>query len=189
MVFDLGFTMQRRRLFDLLARDLVVERFDIRGDLRCNKATLAAEGLTSTVSLADRLALYEHCQERNRTAERTLIGLSSAADPVMALDLIDLHRSHVVMEESPGTLLLQHLKRFPEIAGQLEILDSRHFWQTEFDILVLGANRVSGSRDEPKERFHVPSAVWVPNAELPVMGSGRFTPSELNPHLFLRCTP
>ena len=150
------FDLQRRRLLRLLTDGAVEDVFRLERELRCVPGYLA-----DSRPLADRVPLYEHCQELNRTERQLRVGFDAAADPRAVLDLIDLQRTRVVVEEGPTSARLRLLDRFAEVSAQIAILPPPEFRTQEFDLFVPEGDCASGAK------FTIaPKTMWCWNSHL-----------------------
>jgi tetratricopeptide (TPR) repeat protein len=149
---ELGFARTRARLLRLVMGGAVESPFELTRDLRCDARTLAPDPSTA------RLALYETCQELNRTRERSVIGLAADVEPSAVLDLIDLHRTTLVLEDGEAAARLRANPRFREVESQVTIAPSAEVWAGRYDVFVGG---VSGT---VPELAHAPGLLWTGGA-------------------------
>jgi hypothetical protein len=133
-VFDWGFEAQRRRLWRLVERGDEDDRLSLRHEPRCADRTLWDPG-----RLAHRLEVYEAVQERNRVSEAPLrVGVHATAAPVVAADLLDLHRSQVHVEDGPALRRWLETPAGGALAPWLHVLPAPAFARQAFDLEVVG---------------------------------------------------
>jgi len=128
---EFGFAAQRRRLFRLFTRDETDPLFDLRREPRC----LPRE-TKSSVPLAERIAIYEHCQELNRQRASIRIGLDANIDPTVVTDLADLNHAQLVLLEGPTATALREGSAFSDLRGILSIVDQAEFSRVAHDVLL-----------------------------------------------------
>jgi len=145
---EFGFAAQCRRLFRLFTHDETDPLFDLRREPRC----LPRETKTG-VALAERIAIYEHCQELNRQRASIRIGLEANIDPSVVTDLSDLNHAHLVLVEGPTATLLRASPVFPDLCCVLSIVDRAEFVRLSHDILLqVGATTTKAAGDESRQQ-------------------------------------
>jgi Flp pilus assembly protein TadD len=147
---ELDFKAQSRRLLRLITCGEVCAPFELSREPRC------VEILQAAGPLRERLPLYEHAQELNRTREATVIGLAGDVDLATALDLVDLHRTQLVLEEGPTSVRLQRLAPFRGAAARIAVQPSGVFRDGKYDLFVSGESHSSA------ELENAPGGVWTP---------------------------
>ena len=146
---EFGFAAQRRRLFRLFTRDETDPLFDLRREPRC----LPRE-TKSRVLLADRIAIYEHCQELNRQRASVRIGLDANIDPTVVTDLADLNHTQLVLVEGPTATALRASPAFSDLRGVLSIVDRAEFSRVAHDVLLqVGGTSTVAAGDEFRQRY------------------------------------
>ena len=138
---EFGFAAQRRRLFHLFTHGETDPLFDLRREARC----LPREN-KSGVTLAERIAIYEQCQELNRQHASIRIGLEANIDPTVVTDLADLNHAHLVLIDGPTAAVLRASPVFPDLRCALSIVDRAEFSRRSCDVLlqVEGTTRMTG---------------------------------------------
>jgi len=111
-----GFAAQRRRLFRLLTRDETDPLFDLRREPRC----LPRENQEQRL-LADRIAIYEHCQELNLPAREHPHRLDANIDPTVVTDLRRLEPYPVGVGRGPNGYSATREPAFSDLRGVLSI--------------------------------------------------------------------
>ncbi|HEY4116749.1 MAG TPA: glycosyltransferase [Byssovorax sp.] len=130
---ELSAEAQADRLARFLDEGIVEAPFHLERELRCVPGSIA-----DAPPLSDRVPLYEHVQELNRTEARVSVGFTHDADAASVLDLIDLQRTEVILEEGTTARRLRAIDRFHEVERQITVASPDEFRARAYDVLVPG---------------------------------------------------